>query len=284
MSQTLALLGAGGKMGCRITDRIREDPAYDVRYVEPAEEGRERLREHGVEETTPSGEAVPGADVVVMAVPDERIGEIAESVVPRMDDGAMLVLLDPAAAYAGMLPDPDGVCYFVTHPCHPSFFTAETSMDDEDTDWFGGQGRDPQDVVCALHAGPEEAYARGEAVARDVYAPVRTAHCVTTEQMAILEPALSETLTATCLTVMREGLERAVEMGVPEDAAREFLFGHVRIEMGIVFGYTDFPFSDGAQEAVEAAKRDIFVDDWEDRVFDLENVRESAAEIATPSD
>jgi hypothetical protein len=284
MSQTIALLGAGGKMGCRITDRIGDDPAYDVRYVEPAPGGRKRLREHGVEETTPSEEAVPGADVVVMAVPDERIGEIAGSVVPQMDDGALLVLLDPAAAYAGVLPDSDGVSYFVTHPCHPSFFTAEASMDDPDTDWFGGQGRDVQDVVCALHEGPEEAYARGEAIARDIYGPVRTAHRVTTEQMAILEPALSETLAGACLAVIRDGLDRAVEMGVPEEAARAFLFGHLRIDMGIIFGFTDFPFSDGAQTAIETAKQELFVEDWEDRVFDLENVEESATEIATPSE
>ena len=38
--------------------------------------------------------------------------------------------------------------------------------------------------------GPEEDYARGEAIARAMYAPVMRSHRVTVEQMAILEPAL----------------------------------------------------------------------------------------------
>jgi hypothetical protein len=272
-------MGAGGKMGCRITDRLADNDRYEMRYVEPSEEGRERLAERGVS-AQPEDEALDGTEIVLMAVPDELMGSIAEDVVPKVDSGTMIVLLDPAAAYAGVLPESEDVTYFLTHPCHPSFFTAETDMNDEETDWFGGQGRDEQDVVCALHQGPEDAYAKGEAIARDMYAPVRNAHRLTTEQMAILEPALVETLLATCLDVVREGYERVVEMGVPEDAAREFLFGHLRIELGIIFGYTDFPFSDGAQQAVEEAKAEIFRSDWEDRVFDIPRVQKSAEAIA----
>ena len=280
MSQTVALMGAGGKMGCRITDRIRDNPDYDVRYVEPAEEGQERLKSHEVSTVTPVEEAIPGADVVIMAVPDSLIGPIAEDVAPMMDPGAMMVLLDPAAAYAGELPDRDEITYFLCHPCHPSFFNAETSMDDQNPDWFGGNGRDPQDVVCALHEGEASEYDRGESIARDIYAPVEETHRVTTEQMAILEPALVETLLGTCLTVLREGRDRAVDMGVPEEAADAMLFGHLRIELGIIFGYTDFPFSDGAQQAIEAAKQEIFKEDWEDRVFDIENIQKSVNSIA----
>lgn len=279
MTLTITLMGAGGKMGCRITDRLERVDRYETRYVEPGEEGRERLEARGLG-ATPTDEAIDGADVVVMAVPDELIGPITDDVVPQVESGTMVVLLDPAAAHAGVLHDREDVTYFLAHPCHPSFFTAETDMDDADTDWFGGQGRDEQDVVCALHQGPDEDYARGEAVARDVYGPVRTAHRVTTEQMALLEPALVETLLATCLYTVRDGYERVVEMGVPEDAAREFLFGHLRIELGIVFGYTDFPFSDGALQAVEEGREEIFRSGWEDRVFETENVRASAERIA----
>ena len=284
MSQTVALMGAGGKMGCRITDRIRDDSAYDVQYVEPAETGQQRLAEHGVSEVTPADEAIGGADVVIMAVPDELLGSIASDVVPTMDPGAMLMLLDPAAAYAGEIPERDDISVFISHPCHPSFFTAETSMDDPDTDWFGGNGRDIQDIVCALHAGPSTDYATGEAIARDIYAPVRDAHEVTTEQMAILEPALVETLLGTCLAVIKEGLDRSTEMGVPREAAEAMLFGHMRIELGITFGYTDFPFSDGAQRAIEEAKQEIFVPDWDDRVFEIERVQESVKQIAGAAD
>ena len=281
MALTITLMGAGGKMGCRITDQLERTGRYEMRYVEPSEEGRERLEARDLT-TTPVEDAIDGADVVVMAVPDELIGPITGNVVPDVEEGTMVVLLDPAAAHAGVLHDRDDVSYFLAHPCHPSFFTAETDMDDEDTDWFGGQGRDEQEIVCALHQGPDDEYAKGEAVARDMYGPVREAHRVTTEQMALLEPALVETLLATCLYTVRDGYERVVEMGVPEDAAREFLFGHLRIELGIVFGYTDFPFSDGALQAVEEGRDEIFRSGWEDRVFEPESVRASAERIAGP--
>lgn len=279
MAEPVALFGAGGKMGCRLTDMLADNDRYEMRYVEPAPEGRERLAERGLS-AQPAAEAVDGATVVVLAVPDEVIGDVTEEVVPQLDSGTIVVLLDPAAAYAGVLHEREDVTYFLTHPCHPSFFTAETNLDDDDTDWFGGQGRDPQDIVCALHQGPDEHFAAGEALARDMYAPVRDSHRLTTEQMALLEPALAETLAGGCLDLIREGLERVVEMGVPEPAAREFLFGHVRIDIGIIFGYADFPFSDGAQRAIEEAKADIVREDWEERVFDTANVKESTRRIA----
>lgn len=278
MATTVALMGAGGKMGCRITDQLRDADRYELRCVEPSEEGRERLAERGLSAQTQE-EAVSGADIVLLAVPDDLIGPITAEVVPELDEGAMVVLLDPAAAHADVLYDREGVTYFITHPCHPSFFTAETGMADDDTDWFGGQGRDEQNIVCALHRGPESDYDRGEAIARDIYAPVRDAHRVTTEQMAILEPALVESLLGSCLYAIRDGYRHAVDAGVPEEAARDFLFGHFRIEFGIVFGFTDFPFSDGAQEAIARAREDIFADDWEAEIFSQENVARSTEEI-----
>lgn len=279
MTTVVTLMGAGGKMGCRIVDRLMNKSRYEMRYVEPSEGGQERLASRGVS-AQPEDKALEETDIVLMAVPDELIESITEDIVTKVDPGTMILLLDPAAAYAGVLPDREDITYFLAHPCHPSFSTAETNMNDEDTDWFGGQGRDTQDIVCALHQGPEEEYAKGETIARDMYAPVRDAHQVTTEQMAILEPALVETLLATCLYAIHEGYERAVKMGVPEDAAREMLFGHLRIELGIIFGYTDFPFSDGAQQAVENAKEEIFRPNWQDRVFDISNVQESVETIA----
>lgn len=279
MTVTLALMGAGGKMGCRITDQLKDHPDYRMRYVEPSEAGRERLADRGVSATTVA-EALDGADVVVMAVPDSLMRTVCEDVVPDLDDGAMVVLLDPAAAYADVLPEREGVSYFVSHPCHPPVFNDETDPEAQ-ADLFGGQGLAEQDIVCALHRGSEADYARGEAVARDVYAPVNEAYRVTTEQMAILEPALVETLLATCLTVVREGFDRAVEMGVPEEAARSFLLGHIRIETAIIMGLTDFPLSDAALEAVEEATPRVFRDDWKENVFAVESVRESAEDIAT---
>lgn len=279
MTVNVALFGAGGKMGCRITDRLKDADRYDVQYVEPSERGRERLAERGLSATSDE-EALDGADIVVMAVPDELIGSVSADIVPKMDSGSMVVLLDPAAAYAGALHEREDISYFITHPAHPSIVDASSSLSGDDPDWFGGQGREEQDIVCALHQGPDEDYDRGEAFARDIYAPVRRAHELTTDQMVVLEPALVEMVLGSCLYAIREAYEHAVDLGIPEQAARDFLFGHFRVELGIVFGFTDFPFSDGAQAAIEQTKRDVFVSDWKEQVFSEERLDEVTSEIA----
>lgn len=279
MPESVTVMGAGGKMGCRIVDQIDDNSTYDTRYVEPSDEGRSRLAERGAS-AEPVEDAIESTDIVIMAVPDHLLGPITDDIVPDLPSGALVVLLDPAAAYAGVLHEREDITYFITHPSHPSFFTAETNLDDDNPDWFGGQGRDKQDIICALHQGPDSDFARGEAVARDIYAPVRNSYRVTTEQMAFLEPALVESVLGTCLNVIRDGLEQVVEMGVPEEAARNFLFGHFRIEFGIIFGYTDFPFSDGALDAIQRARDDMLQDGWEEDIFTRESVKESTKQIA----
>ena len=77
MMATIALLGAGGKMGCRIADNLRHRPEYRMRYVEIGEDGLARLHQRGLE-PTPRDEAVAEADAVILAVPDNRIRPIAQ--------------------------------------------------------------------------------------------------------------------------------------------------------------------------------------------------------------
>ncbi|WP_390193442.1 NAD(P)-binding domain-containing protein [Halalkalicoccus salilacus] len=84
-------MGAGGKMGLRITDQIMDDQVYDVRYVEPAEEGQETLAERGIETSSPD-DALQGTEIVILAVPDEFIGMITEDIVPKLDSGTMVIL------------------------------------------------------------------------------------------------------------------------------------------------------------------------------------------------
>ena len=55
--------------------------------------------------------------------------------------------------------------------------------------------------------------------------------------------------------------------------------GHIRIELAIIFGYAGFPFSDGAKLAIEKAKERIFLPDWKENIFDLENIKHSVREI-----
>ena len=64
----IALVGAGGKMGCRITDNLK-DGAYQAYYLETGQAGLERLQSRGVEVSSPET-ALPLADAVILAVPD----------------------------------------------------------------------------------------------------------------------------------------------------------------------------------------------------------------------
>jgi hypothetical protein len=267
-------MGAGGKMGCRITDKMKDLAEYQMLYVEVSEAGKANLAERGVT-TTPADEALREAEVVILAVPDALIGKICEQITPKLRSGAMIIGLDPAAAYAGVLPKRDDISYFITHPCHPPVFNEETAPEARH-DWFGGVAK--QSVVCALHQGPEEHYAKGEAIARVMFAPILRMHRVTTEQMAILEPGLVETLAATCLAIVREGMAEVIEMGVPEAAVRDFLYGHLRVELAILFDQAGFPFSDGAIYAINQAKKEIFRPDWK-KVLALESIQQSVREI-----
>jgi hypothetical protein len=274
--QTVALMGAGGKMGARITRNIRDKAAYRMLYIEASEAAKATMASQGIE-ATPQQEALAQADVVILALPDRLIGSITQEIVPQLKTGAMLMSLDPAAAHAGVIPIRDDLTYFVTHPCHTSLFNDETS-EDAKRDWFGGVHAS-QDIVCALHHGPESDYAKGEALAKVIYAPVLESHRVTVEQMAILEPALVETFAATLVTALKEAFDEAVRMGVPPKAAEAFLMGHLRTEIGIVFGYAGFPFSDGAKLAIKHAYDKIFKPDWKAQIFTREALKESVAQI-----
>jgi hypothetical protein len=99
--------------------------------------------------------------------------------------------------------------------------------------------------------------------------------------MAILEPALAETFAATCVTAIKEAFDEAVRMGVPRDAALDFLMGHIRIELAIVFGYAGFTFSDGAKLAIEKARDRIFLPNWKENVMELDSLHQSVNEITT---
>jgi len=263
---TIALFGAGGKMGCRIADSMRPSP-HRLLYVEVSPAGIDRLRQRGLS-TTPRDQAVEEADVVILAVPDKLIGAVASEIVPRLKTGAMAICLDPAAPHGGELPARSDISYFVSHPCHPPVVGDETDPETR-RDFFGGKAK--QNIVCALMQGPETDYARGEAICREMFAPVINAHRVTVEQMAILEPAMSETVVATCMVVIKEAMEEAIRRGVPAEAARDFILGHINVDIGILFGYVDAQFSDGAKLAIERAKKRVFRPDWRE-VFDPENV------------
>jgi D-apionate oxidoisomerase len=266
--KTIALFGAAGKMGTRITSRLKEANEYSTFYVEAGETAENILRERGLE-PTPYEQAASEADIIILAIPDKLIEKVAGEVVPHMKSNAMLLLLDPAAAYAGELPERSDVSYFICHPCHPPIVNDETDPEAR-LDFFGAI-KAKQHVVCALMQGPEDDYAEGEEIVRTIFSPVMTSHRVTVEQMAILEPALAETVVLTCMVIMMEAIDEAVKMGVPREAAKDFVLGHMNVNVGILFKYIDHELSDGAKMAVSRARHTIFQPDWKD-VFKPENV------------
>jgi hypothetical protein len=213
-------------------------------------------------------------------VPDRAIGKVAGEIVPKLDSGTAVIVLDAAAPHAGEMPVREDVTYFVTHPCHPPIYNDED--EEARTDYFGGV-KAKQHIVCALMQGPEAHYALCEEVARAIYAPVMRAHRCTVEQMAILEPALSETVGATFALVLREATDEAVRRGVPEQAAHDFILGHLNIELAIAFGiFPEGRFSDGALHAIAQARPQIFREGWVERVFAPEAVLKSVQEICNP--
>ena len=275
----IALLGAGGKMGFRLSRNLRNSE-FHVGHVEISDAGRRRLEDELNIDCVDQNRALADADVVILAVPDVLIGRISHDIDDQLAAGVMVMTLDPAAPFAGALPQRDDRTYFVSHPCHPPLFNDETTVEAKH-DFFGGLHA-KQNIVCALMQGPEQSYELGERIARTIYAPVMRSHRVTVEQMAILEPALSETTAATCVTILREAMDEAVRRGVPKQAARDFLLGHLNIEIAILF--EEFPggvFSDAANKAIARAKDKIFRPDWKS-VFEPEDVKQQIHDITRP--
>ena len=275
MSAKIALFGAGGKMGVRLSLNLKGS-AFEVRHVEPGEVGRARLRDEVGVACVSVDEALAGVDVVILAVPDSLIGKLAAEISPQLKPGVMVMTLDAAAPFAGHLPARDDLVYFVAHPCHPSIFHPLAHAEGK-PDYFGGVAA-PQSIVSALMQGPDSAWELGEAIAKTIYQPIARSYRVTVEQMALLEPGLSETVCATLLDVMREAMDEVVSRGVPADAARDFLLGHMTILSAVIFKQIPGQFSDACNKAITFGKPRLMRDDWK-KIFDHEEIADSIQRI-----
>ncbi len=274
----VCLVGAGGKMGLRLTHNLKEHSEYSMTYLEKGAEGIKKLSAIGIE-VDKEENSIPDAEMVILAVPDINLGKVSEQIVPQMKKGAVLVTLDPACALAGRLMHRDDLTYFITHPSHPSVFNWEPTPAAQ-ADYFGG-ALARQTIVCAHFTGEENLYPKCEQLARDMYAPVSKAFRITPEQMGLLEPALVETLCSTLQVIVREGLDEVVKRGVPFEAAREFLLGHLNIQLAVI--YQQLPgavFSDAANKAIERGKPLLINPGWK-KVFEPENVKEQIEDITT---
>jgi hypothetical protein len=273
----IALIGAGGKMGCRLTDNFLKCTDYLLHYLEVSPQGIENLKQRNVS-VSEQESAVPEADVVILAVPDVAIGAISNEIIPLMKPGALVLTLDPAAPLDGVIAHRDDLGYVIAHPCHPSIFNWEPTEHDF-RDFYGGITA-KQSIVVALMHGTEAHYQLGEKVSQDMYAPIKDTHRITLEQMAILEPAMVETLAQTCMEVVKEGYDRILELGVPQAAARDFVLGHLRIQIAVLFKEVNGTFSDAAYKISKRAKPILFKDDWK-KIFEMDDIRQQVKDITS---
>jgi D-apionate oxidoisomerase len=259
MARSVAVLGAGGKMGLRVTKKLFES-GYDLRAIEIGDVGRKRLAEAGIAATT-IVDGLKDVQIVVMALPDNIIGKIAAEIESQLASGTMLLILDAAAPYADVLPKnrPD-LTYFVGHPCHPPLYNDETEWAAR-RDYHGGVAK--QAIVCALMQGPEEHYAVGVEICEAMWSPVTKTHRVTVEQLAILEPGLSEMLAMCMVDVMTEAVDECEKKyGIDRQAAKDFLIGHLNVEIAMWFGYSPKVPSDAALRLLQFGKSKIMQPNW----------------------
>jgi ketol-acid reductoisomerase len=271
----ITLVGAGGKMGCRLTDNFLKCPQYMLDYLEVSQQGIDNLKQRGVSVSVQK-EVVPASDVVILAVPDVAIGAISREIIPIMKPDSLVMTLDPAAPLDGVIHHRDDLGYVIAHPCHPSIFNWEPS-EQAFRDFYGGITA-RQSIVVALMHGTEVHYNLGEKVAQDMYGPIKDTHRITLEQMAILEPAMVETLAQTCMEVVKEGYDRIVQLGVPEAAARDFVLGHLRIQIAVLFKEVNGTFSDAAYKISKRAKPILFQENWS-KIFEMDDIREQVKDI-----
>ena len=66
---SIALFGAGGKMGARLSKNLQGSP-FEVRHVEVSEVGQKRLKDELGITCHSIDDALQGVDVVILAVPD----------------------------------------------------------------------------------------------------------------------------------------------------------------------------------------------------------------------
>lgn len=276
----VAILGAGGKMGHRITANLYNLEEFDISYIEVSESGRKSLKERFGVDATDSYGSLAEADKVIFAVPDKMIEMVSREVIPLVKPNAVVIGLDPAAHYGKVMKIRGDLKYFVVHPCHPSLFPFEESLSlAAQKDWFGGVGAATMDLVCAVQQGDAEDYDNNEAFAKKMFKPVNRCFRVTIDQMIMLEPALVESITTPLVMGIRKAVDACVEQGIPREVVMAFVMGHLKVQFGVIFEYAGFPFSDGANLAARNAIPLIFKEGWLNNIMNREKVNESVYHI-----
>lgn len=275
----ITVIGAGGKMGTRVSNNlIKYKDAIELSLVENSEAGQKAIRERGLEVIS-TEEAVPNADITVLAVPDSLIQVISEEVVKLLRAGTTLIILDPAAAVAKELTMRDDCTFVVTHPCHPSYFIDQDTYEARN-DYFGGiSGK--QDIVLALIQGDEDRFNEARKVSEIMFEPVEHSYVLGLRDIAFLEPTLVELLGATCLYAMAETVNEAERRGIPREAAISFLAGHIYNLSANFLGKLNAKVSDACLVAIGLGNRLVLQDDWK-RIWDDEVLDKVIATMLHP--
>jgi hypothetical protein len=269
----IGILGAGGKMGMRIGANLKKLP-NEIFYIENAEAGIKRLDEIGFEVSAPT--AVMGQlDLLILAVPDLYINKITAEVVPDMKSDAIVLLLDPAAAYMDQVCIREDLHYTVIHPCHPALFKDQPTLEGYN-DHFGGIAG-LQDIVSTHWKGTRDKYELACDVVREMFAPVDQIFEITLKQMAFLEPSVVEVCGLSLVSVFKELVEEMDKRGIPKEAGMSFLLGHIKIELAILLLGSN-PASDAAMIAMDYGKDKIIKADWK-KVLTDESLHEVLAKM-----
>ena len=77
---------------------------------------------------------------------------------------------------------------------------------------------------------------------------------------------------------MRHAMDDVVRRGVPREAARDFLLGHMNILGAVIFEEVDGVFSDACNKAIENAMPVLMQPDWL-KVFEPKEIAESIRRI-----
>ncbi len=257
----VSVIGAGGKMGTRVTNNLaKHSDAVELYCCETSEAGVASIKARGLSTVTPET-AVPKSDIVVLAVPDVVIKQVSTGIVEMMRPGATMVILDPAAAVAKELALRDDCTFAVAHPCHPSYFLDQDTPEARQ-DHFGGiAGK--QDIVMALIQGDGTNFADARKISEWMFAPVANSYVMGIRDIAFLEPTLVEILGASTLYAMAETVDEAERRGISRDAAISFLTGHIGVLTAVFLGKMGkVQVSDACKVAIGLGNRLVLRDDW----------------------
>jgi D-apionate oxidoisomerase len=78
--------------------------------------------------------------------------------------------------------------------------------------------------------------------------------------------------------VMKEAMDDVIARGVPREAARDFLLGHLNVLASVIFEERPGLFSDACNKAIEFGKPALMRDDWR-RVFEPDELAASIQRI-----